>query len=161
MTLELNQGEVAEMLGLTSRQISNWRREGVISGRPEGRTVYYSAREAVRIFVEREIEKARKSWTSDERDKLAARKLAAEVAKSEFELAKIEGTTVDRTEAEAALATLAIEIRKGLEKAPARFAAELLPDDPGRGRKVLERVVREILSGLAEPSSNGKRKKSA
>lgn len=158
MTVELNLGEIAELLGLTRRQISNWRRDGVISGRPEGREVYVSGREAVRVYVEREIEKARKSWTSDERDTLAARKLAAEVAKAEHEAARIEGTTIEKADSEAAMAAFAIEVRTGLEKAPARFAAELLPDDPGRGRKVLEKIVREILSGMADVApKNGKK----
>lgn len=155
--VELNQSDVAEMLGMTVQQIRNWEREGLIAGRPEGRSKMYDAGAAVRIFLRRRLEEEKKSWEVSERSSLQARKLAAEAEAKEIDLSRLRRETMPTEEHELRLRGIARRIRDVADAAPARFGAELRPDDLSEGERVLEKIRDELLLSLADafPTPNG------
>lgn len=143
---EASQTEIAEILGLTTRQIRNLEGEGM-PHRAEGNRKLYPLPGAVQWYYQREI--ARAMPTDFEEAK--ARKMAAEAALAELELAQAEGRIVTVDDMEKMLSSPLYRLRAKMLSLPSKWAPSLVGcRTVAEAQTRLEAAVEEAMLALAE-----------
>lgn len=93
MTGELSQKDLAQVLGLTTRQIRNLEEQGM-PARAEGNRKLYPIPDAVRWYVQRQVDQAAEAAKPDAYEKARARDMEARAEQRELEVMEARGRVV-------------------------------------------------------------------
>lgn len=115
---------MAEAFGVDVRTIRRWESEG-LACRPEGRSKLYSLAHAISFYASQEVARAVRSAETSEMDALRTRKLAAETAAKEIELAKLRGELIPVGEIDTLLRESLEAVDSVVRGVPSRFASQL------------------------------------
>lgn len=152
---ELSQKELAELLGLTTRQIRNLEAEGMPC-RAEKNRKRYPAREAISWYHDRRVQRAVYEMAPTDFNDAKAREMAARAEKAEIEVRQLRGELIHVDDLEALHARPLAQLRSRLLALPGRIAAEL-PMPAVDAVEAIEPVVHEIMAELSEfdPDEDG------
>ena len=150
---ELSQKEIAQLLGLTTRQIRNLEAEGM-PHRAEGNRKLYPVPGAWRWYHQKELDRAVSEVQPTDYDEARAREMAARAEKAELEVKKMRGELVHVDDLEALYSQPLADLRSQLLALPGRVAAEL-PMDTVEALEIIERVVFEFMAELSEDEDAG------
>lgn len=124
---QLNKQELADFFGVTPPTVDQWVRAGcpIVQKGSKGVAAIFNSAEVAKWRVEKAAEDAGGGAKASEQE-LKLRKLAAETAKSELELAKAKGEVAPIIEFERVQAARMSSIRANLRNVPARAVLQLL-----------------------------------
>lgn len=119
--------EIADLFGVSHTTVDAWIKRGMpVSERgSRGKAWRINTAEVSAWLEQRAKESAGGSDQADERE-LKRRKLAAETAKVELELAKVRGEVVPLAQLERALANTFAEIKTNIRSVPSRVATAII-----------------------------------
>lgn len=153
MSQHVNQTELAQILGITSRQVRNLEKKG-IPHRSKGREKLYPVPGAVLWYIQQERERASSSAPLEEMKELKNRKLSAETRLAEFEAAEKEGKLIPLEIHEERFAAQLERLRARILNVPGAWAPALvgcraIPDAMTRLKGLCSELLQE-LSDLSE-----------
>jgi phage terminase Nu1 subunit (DNA packaging protein) len=143
---DLTQRDIADLLGLTTRQIRNLENEGM-PHRAEKNRKFYPMPDAARWYYEREVARSRQE-PSDYGD-ARAREMAARAEKAEIEVLQLRAEVIHVSDLEAMHARPLAQLRARLLALPGRLAAEL-PLPAVESVEIMEPIVHEMMHELSE-----------
>lgn len=123
----VTRAEIADLFGVATTTVDQWVRSGcpIVEKGSKGVPAKFNTAEVARWRVEKAAEDAGGQAKASEHE-LKLRKLAAETAKSELELAKAKGEVAPIMEFERVQAARMSSIRANLRNVPARAVMQLL-----------------------------------
>lgn len=148
MTKEVTQKELAEILGLSTRQIRNLEAVG-LPHRAEGNRKLYPLPEAVIWHRERAVESALADAQSSDYEEAKAREMMARAEKAELEVAKMRGELIHIDDLERLHSTPLAQMRARLLALSGRIVSAL-PMPPVEALEIIEPIVHEFMHGLSE-----------
>ena len=148
---EVTQTEFAELVGLTTRQIRNMEKSG-IPHRASGNRKLYPVPAAILWWRDREVERAVASVEVGDIEAARLRKMQAEAARSELELARERGDLIHVDDLEQLHQAPLATIRARLLALPGQIAAEL-PIEPVESVEIIEPLVHAMMSELSESAA--------
>lgn len=150
--IELTQGDVGVLYGVTTRTVRNWEDDG-LSSRAEGNRKFYRLVELVRWHEAREVARALESVDTSAMDAAKLRKLEAEAAGKELDLSIKRGELVPMEEVERLVREALETVAAILRHAPSRFApklAKLAGVGIKEARTILEDIVEAVRGAVRE-----------
>jgi phage terminase Nu1 subunit (DNA packaging protein) len=119
--------EIAEIFGVADTTVDQWIRRGVpiIQRGAKGIQWQINTADVSEWLKQRAVEDVSGDTLADESE-LKRRKLAAETAKAELELAKVKGEVVPLRQLERALSNTFAEVKTNLRNVPSRVATALI-----------------------------------
>jgi phage terminase Nu1 subunit (DNA packaging protein) len=119
--------EIAEIFGVAETTVNHWMRRGCPVMQRGGKGVAWQINTAdvAEWLKRRAVEDIAGDTLADESE-LKRRKLAAETAKSELELAKVKGEVVPLKQLERALSNVFAEVKTNTRNVPSRVATSLI-----------------------------------
>jgi phage terminase Nu1 subunit (DNA packaging protein) len=142
----VNKREMASILGVSERTLTEWQKEGMpfVKGEERGNSIYYQTPEVIEWMIARE--KARAPGQEGERDRLA--RLQGDVL--EMTLAEKRRTLILASEIEPAWNAMVVSARQSLLTLPLRLAPILVGmTDVDQVRDLLDEQVHDALAKLA------------
>lgn len=140
--------QIAELLGLTTRQISNLTDEGMPRD-VDGNRVFFDPPSAVQWYVRRIKEDAKSG--DEEKKNLVTRKLELEVLIAEHELAEVQGSTVTLDYMEEQFGAILQRLRAKILNLPGKYAPSLVGlRSVAEAQTRLEGVSNEMISALSD-----------
>lgn len=147
MTDSITQRDLAELLGISTRQVRNLEAKGLPHHSEDGKKRYSAA--SVQWFVRHREEFAASNATPGALDKARTRKAEADAELAELNLAVQRGRLLERPFVEAEFEDVLARLRSRLVNMPARYGGDVvgLKDDEA-GERQLEIVRDELLTAL-------------
>lgn len=147
------QKELADALGLTTRQVRNLTDEGVLprtvrNGKPE-----YDLGACIQAYIthKAKLEQAKGGGAKEAAAALGARKLQIEVERAELELGKEREQLVTIDFMERQISGLLQQLRSKCLNFPGKYARELAEaTTPADVVEILEKAIAELLTALSE-----------
>lgn len=138
--------EVADLFGVSHTTVDAWLKRGlpVIQRGSKGKAWVINTAE-VSAWLEQRAKESGGSDNTDERE-LKRRKLAAETAKVELELARVRGEVVPLKQLERALANTFAEVKTNLRSVPSRVATAIIGEESETRIKAV--ILKEIDQAL-------------
>lgn len=152
MKREVRQKELAQILGLTTRQIRNLEAAGM-PHRAEGNTKWYPLPDTVIWYTERKVESALTEAQRTDYEEARAREMAARAEKAELEVAKMRGELIHVDDLERLLSAPLAQMRARLLALPGRIASAL-PMPPVDALEIIEPIVHEFMAELSEDDAD-------
>lgn len=151
----LTQAELANRLGITSRQVHNLAKgvpgQPAIPTRMRKNTREYRWPESNQWYIDYKLAVAKPKTEEDEREAAQIRKLLAEAALKELELAREEGSLLDADYVEQQLTGILERLRSRILAARGRFAPRFVGiRTVGEAQIMLEKMSDELLDALRE-----------
>ena len=143
--------EVADLFGVSHTTVDSWLKRGlpVIQRGSKGKAWVINTAE-VSSWLEQRAKESGGSDNADERE-LKRRKLAAETAKVELELARVRGEVVPLKQLERALANTFAEVKTNLRSVPSRVATAILGEESeARIKAVILKEIDQALETLGD-----------
>lgn len=140
----VGQKEIAELLGVTARTITEWQATGMpiaVQGGP-GVPGEYDAPACIRWLVEREVRKVQGENPRDRLDRLRGDEL-------EMNLARERGKLIEAGTVEPAMQAAIVSARERIYGEPARIAAVLEGKSRGESEALLRGLFDEVLTKLS------------
>lgn len=148
----VNREELAEVFGVSLNTVSTWIRNGCPfdqRGR-QGKPWKFNTRDVSEWLRDQAREEAASDKPADEYS-LKLRKLAAETAQAELDLAEARRQVAPIEEFERARALENAEVRAGVMNVPSRVVSQLIGEtDEGRFKEVLRAELIQALEAAAE-----------
>jgi len=144
--------EVADLFGVSHTTVDAWIKRGMpVSERgSRGKPWRINTAEVSAWLEQRAKESAAGGDQADERE-LKRRKLAAETAKVELELAKVRGEVVPLAQLERALANTFAEIKTNIRSVPSRVATAIIGEsNETRIKAVILKELDQALEALGD-----------
>lgn len=144
----ISESELADLLGVTSRQIRNLAADGVAKKAGPAR---YELRASVRAYAESLRAKASRGRAKADDPELRAERLrlaAAQAEKVELSNARTRGELLPAREVESAWAGVLREVRAGMLAVPSR-ASQSLPHLTSHDLAILDREIRDMLTEVS------------
>lgn len=149
---QCNRSELAEVFGVSMPTVDHWVRSGcpyVEKGGP-GKPWRFLSSEVAAWREQRAREEASGTALADE-DELRRRKLAAETAKAELDLAQARGKVCDLEQVERALTVAFAAVKANMRNIPGRVVTTLLGEtNDVKFKSVLALEIDQALEGLAD-----------
>lgn len=147
----LNRQEVADFFGVAGSTVDAWIKRGLpVNQRGgKGKPWIFNSSDVAKWLEQR----AKESSTGDLGDErqLKARKLAAEAAKIELELARARGDLVPLSQLERALANTFAELKTNMRTVPSRVANALIGEDnETRIKMIIMAEIDQALEALGD-----------
>lgn len=150
--LEVSRGDLAQLLGVDVRSITNFVREGM----PKTTRGSYAPGACIRWYVERECarerekERARHSQGLSELDLARQRKLVAEAQEAELRVARMLGSVIPADVHEETVGLLADRLLAVLQNVPGNYGLRLeeVGVPAARAEAVLEAIALELTTAL-------------
>lgn len=135
--------EVAQIFGVAESTVSEWVRRGCPVMQRGGKGVAWQVNTAdvAEWLKKRAVEDIAGESLADESE-LKRRKLAADTAKAELELAKVKGEVVPLRQLERALANTFAEVKTNIRNVPSRVSTALIGETSET--RIKEVIVEEI-----------------
>jgi len=144
--------EIADLFGVSHTTVDAWLKRGlpVIQRGSKGKAWVINTAEVSAWLEQRAKETAPGGEQSDERE-LKRRKLAAETAKVELELARVRGEVVPLRQLERALANTFAEVKTNLRSVPSRVATAIIGEESEtRIKAVILKEIDQALEALGD-----------
>ncbi len=144
--------DIADLFGVSHTTVDAWLKRGlpVVQRGARGKKWSINTAEVSEWLKQREIEKLSGEGVSDA-EELKRRKLAAETAKVELELARLKGEIVPLAQLERALANTFAELKTRMRSVPSRIATTLIGEDnETRIKAVILAEIDQALEALGE-----------
>lgn len=146
---QVNQTELAAMLGLTTRQIRNLETDG-LPFQASGNGKLYPIPAAVRWYVQFRETRAAEAAASNSYQEALTRKAVADARTAELKLAQLENTLIPLAVHQEVLGRVLDRVRARIRNLPGAWAERLVGvDEPREMVKLLRDVVREISAELS------------
>ena len=142
--------EIAEIFGVADTTVDQWIRRGcpVVQRGAKGVSWQINTADVSEWLKTRAVEDATGDTLADESE-LKRRKLAAETAKAELELAKIKGEVVPLRQVERALSNVFAELKTNVRSVPSRVATMLVGElNETRIKEVVMSEIDLVLEAL-------------
>lgn len=146
-----NRGEVAEFFGVTPPTVDGWVRAGcpIVSKGQRGVSSQFNTAEVANWLRMKAREEGSGTALADESE-LKRRKLSAETAMAELELAKARGQVAPLDQVERMVSRAFAEVRAGLRNIPSRVVSSLIGETNERQfKRVLLEEIDQALEALA------------
>lgn len=119
--------EIAEIFGVADTTVDQWIRRGcpILQRGAKGIQWQINTADVAEWLKQRAVEDVSGDTLADESE-LKRRKLAAETAKAELELAKVKGEVVPLRQLERALSNTFAEVKTNMRNVPGRVATSLI-----------------------------------
>jgi len=139
--------EVADLFGVSHTTVDAWLKRGlpVVQRGSKGKRWVINTAEVSAWLEQRAKESSSGGDNSDERE-LKRRKLAAETAKVELELANVRGEVVPLRQLERALSNTFAEVKTNLRSVPSRVATAIIGEESETRIKAV--ILKEIDQAL-------------
>lgn len=139
--------EVADLFGVSHTTVDAWIKRGmpVIQRGSRGKSWQINTAEVSAWLEQRAKESVSGDDQADERE-LKRRKLAAETAKVELELARVRGEVVPLAQLERALANVFAEVKTNLRSVPSRVVTAIIGEESETRIKAV--ILKEIDQAL-------------
>ena len=138
-------GEMAAILGISTKQLQNYRDAGKIRFSGKGRGALYDITEVIQDYTTIQIDKATKGYSTVKQD-AQERKLEAEARLAEIKVEQLAGRLVDVAEMEAVLDKILISLRQEILSVPAKWTTQLVGKmKPEYMQKELTRLTDDLL----------------
>lgn len=121
----VNRPEIARLLGVDERSITNYRQEG-IPVRVRGKSVDYPVVQCIAWYIDRERDAARKGKGLNELDQARSRKTLAEAQLAETKLAEAEGNLIPIEMHEKRIGDICDRLRNTLTTVPSKYLSRIL-----------------------------------
>ena len=133
--------EIAQIFGVAETTVNEWVRRGCPVMQRGGKGVAWQVNTAdvSEWLKQRAVEDVAGDTLADESE-LKRRKLAADTAKAELELAKVKGEVVPLKQLERSLANTFAEVKTNIRNVPSRVSTTLLGEDS-------ETRIKEVILG--------------
>ena len=144
--------EIADLFGVSHTTVDAWIKRGmpVFERGSRGKPWRINTAEVSAWLEQRAKESASGSDQADERE-LKRRKLAAETAKVELELARVRGEVVPLAQLERALANTFAEIKTNIRSVPSRVATAIIGEsNETRIKAVILKEIDQALEVLGD-----------
>lgn len=151
---EVSKTELAEFFGVSATTIEHWIRVGCpfIQRGAKGKAWIFSTADVYDWRLDRLREEQTGKAPTDERE-LKSRKLAAETAKAELELAKARGEVAPLDQVQRAMVKAFAEVKANMRNVPSRVTSLLIGEtDETRFKSVLAAEIDQALETLADSS---------
>jgi len=149
----VGQADICRIFGISSTTFASWMNNGApfVEKGAKGRPWKVNTREVSDWLREREVELRAPIQSTTDADELKRRKLAAETAKVELELARLKGEIVPLAQLERALANTFAELKTRMRSVPSRIATTLIGEDnETRIKAVILAEIDQALEALGE-----------
>lgn len=147
--MNVNQKELATMLGITSRRVRQLREEGFFSFAENGKK--YSLEKCVQEYIEYKVKAETNSGTSIdvEREKAEHEQIKKNISK--LKLRKLKKELHEASDVELFLSEMLINFRNRLLSIPSKVAVQILgEEDVNRIIEILQKEMYETLDELSE-----------
>jgi phage terminase Nu1 subunit (DNA packaging protein) len=156
MSKTVGQQEFAEMLGLTTRQIQNLVKDGVVRQEANGRHPKYRIPDAIQQYIQHKVEAAReesrpKNDTRDRSEQLRGDLLALEVAQKLGQVMSVDQFRKARYDSDARVAAKIKALENRL--APAVIGTTDVQDGLERVKPLIAEVMDELYRGADIPDA--------
>lgn len=144
--------EIADFFGVSHTTVDSWIRQGLptVQRGSRGKAWEFNTAEVHAWLERRAKESARGGDNSDERE-LKRRKLSAETAKVELELARVRGEVVPLKQLERALSNTFAEVKTNMRSVPSRVATAIIGEESEtRIKAVILKEIDQALDSLGE-----------
>jgi phage terminase Nu1 subunit (DNA packaging protein) len=144
--------EIADLFGVSHTTVDAWIKRGmpVVQRGSRGKAWQINTAEVSAWLEQRAKESAAGGDQADERE-LKRRKLAAETAKVELELARVRGEVVPLAQLERALANTFAEVKTNLRSVPSRVATAIIGEETEtRIKAVILKEIDQALEALGD-----------
>lgn len=146
----VGQAEICRIFGISSTTFASWMKSGApfIEKGAKGRQWKVNTRDLSDWLRAREVELMGAGGNGEQADEreLKRRKLAAETAKVELELARVRGEVVPLKQLERALANAFAEVKTNLRSVPSRVATAIIGEESETRIKAV--ILKEIDQAL-------------
>ena len=138
--------EVADLFGVSHTTVDAWIKRGmpIVTKGSKGKAWVINTA-SVSAWLEQRAKESSGNDNADERE-LKRRKLAAETAKVELELARVRGEVVPLKQLERALANTFAEVKTNLRSVPSRVATAIIGEESETRIKAV--ILKEIDQAL-------------
>lgn len=146
-----NRGELAEFFGVTPPTVDAWVRAGCpqVSKGSRGVAATFNTADVAKWRTDKAREEGSGNVVADEAE-LKRRKLSAETAMAELELAKARNLVAPLDQVERMVARAFAEVRAGLRNIPGRVVSQLIGETNERQfKRVLMEEIDQALEALA------------
>jgi phage terminase Nu1 subunit (DNA packaging protein) len=151
-TNRATKSRLAEILGLTTRQLTNLVEQGM-PREVEGRNVWFDLPSAVQWYARKLKEDAREG--DEGKKKLSTRRLELEVQMQEYELAKMQGSVIVLDYMEQQLSTILQRLRAVSLNAPGKHAPAMVGlRSIAEAQTRLESLSIDLISALSETADD-------
>lgn len=147
----VNKTELCDLFGVTAPTVDTWVRTGCPIESRGGRGVpsEFNTADVSKWLRDKARDEGAGTSQADESE-LKRRKLAAETAKAELELAKARGSVAPIDQVERMVSRAFSEVRAGLRNMPSRLVATLIGETNERQfKKVMLEEIDQVLEALA------------
>lgn len=146
----MSQADLARILPLTTRQIRNLEADG-LPHRADGNRKWYPIPEAVVWWRDREVAAALAGVQVSDLDRIKERKLEAEAAAKELELAERRGQLMRAAAARHTWAAVLTRLRSKVISFMGALAPQMVGlENPREAKAILDRAMNELLAELRE-----------
>lgn len=150
--IELNQTQMGEVFGVSTRQVRNWEKDGLVC-RAAGNQKFYPLAAAIRWYREREVSAALAEVEVKDIDAAKLRKLEAEADTKELDLAVKRGELVPMDEVGDLVRESLEAVDAVLKHSPSRFAPQLAKAAQVHlktARTILREVIESVRGAIRE-----------
>lgn len=154
---QCNKGELCAIFGVSPPTVDGWIRNGcpIVQRGARGVAATFNTADVARWLRDRARDEGAGTSQADEAE-LKRRKLAAETALSELELAKARGDVAPLDQVERMVSRAFAEVRAGMRNIPGRVVATLIGETNERQfKKVLLEEIDQALEALANAQLTG------
>ncbi|NFG24832.1 UNVERIFIED_ORG: DNA-packaging protein [Clostridium botulinum] len=147
--MNVNQKELANILGITSRRVRQLREEGFFSFAENGKK--YSLEKCVQEYIEYKVKAETNTGTSIDREKEQAEHEQIKKNISKLKLRKLKKELHEASDVELFLSEMLINFRNRLLSIPSKVAVQILgEEDINRIIEILQKEMYETLEELSE-----------
>ncbi|AIY81962.1 phage DNA packaging Nu1 family protein [Clostridium botulinum 202F] len=147
--MNVNQKELANILGITSRRVRQLREEGFFSFAENGKK--YSLEKCVQEYIEYKVKAETNMGTSIDREKEQAEHEQIKKNISKLKLRKLKKELHEASDVELFLSEMLINFRNRLLSIPSKVAVQILgEEDINRIIEILQKEMYETLEELSE-----------
>ncbi len=147
--MNVNQKELANILGITSRRVRQLREEGFFSFTENGKK--YSLEKCVQEYIEYKVKAETNTGTSIDREKEQAEHEQIKKNISKLKLRKLKKELHEASDVELFLSEMLINFRNRLVSIPSKIAVQILgEEDINRIIEILQKEMYETLEELSE-----------
>lgn len=145
----VNQKELAQCLGVSTRQIRNLKADGLFSGPENGKG--YSLEKCVQEYITYKVNAETGRGASISRERIQAEHEEVKKQISKLKLRKLRGELHEAADVEAFLTDMLVKFKSRLLSLPAKLAMQTAgEDDVNRIIAVITKGINEALSELSE-----------
>ncbi|KAI3350778.1 hypothetical protein [Clostridium botulinum] len=147
--MNVNQKELANILGITSRRVRQLREEGFFSFAENGKK--YSLEKCVQEYIEYKVKAETNTGTSIDREKEQAEHEQIKKNISKLKLRKLKKELHEASDVELFLSEMLINFRNRVLSIPSKIAVQILgEEDINRIIEILQKEMYETLEELSE-----------